>query len=156
MFNLSVLQSYGVLGNRNYELTDHRGNVQTVINDIKYPLSSDNTSIDSYEVGISRVADYSPFGVELDGRTIENIFHQEEFTTDTITETAYALEETFDVASDWQDVASYSQISYPSGKMEVKNPSSFVRLIGAKKGFTTGTGQHTVSFEMASLPSGVC
>src|SRR5690554_5567728 len=75
MFNLSVLQSYGVLGNRNYELTDHRGNVQTVINDIKYPLSSDNTSIDSYEVGISSVADYSPFGAPLDGRTIDNIFH---------------------------------------------------------------------------------
>src|SRR5690554_6488786 len=75
MFNPSVLQSYGILGNRNYELTDHRGNVQTVINDIKYPLSSDNTSIDSYEVGINSVADYSPFGVELDGRTIENIFH---------------------------------------------------------------------------------
>src|SRR5690606_30884983 len=28
-----------------------------------------------YEVGINSVADYSPFGVELDGRTIENIFH---------------------------------------------------------------------------------
>src|SRR5690554_4828122 len=75
MFNPSVLQSYGILGNRNYELTDHKSNVQTVINDIKYPLSSDNTSIDSYEVGINSVADYSPFGVELDGRTIENIFH---------------------------------------------------------------------------------
>src|SRR5690554_3553962 len=101
----------------------------------------------------SNVFDYSSFGAPLDGRTIENIFHQEEFTTDTITETAYALEETFDVASDWQDVASYSQISYPSGKMEVKNPSSFMRLIGAKKDFTTGTGQHAVSFEIASLPA---
>src|SRR5690554_4899538 len=29
----------------------------------------------SYEVGINSVADYSPFGVELDGRTIDNIFH---------------------------------------------------------------------------------
>src|SRR5690554_3449368 len=104
----------------------------------------------------SNVFDYSSFGAPLDGRTIENIFHQEEFTTFTVMKTIYVLEETFDVASDWQDVASYSQISYPSGKMEVKNPSSFMRLIGAKKGFTTGTGQHTVSFEMASLPSGVC
>ncbi|MFA5574961.1 MAG: hypothetical protein WC994_07900 [Brumimicrobium sp.] len=78
MFNPSVLQSYGILGNRNYELTDHRGNVQTVINDIKYPLSSDNTTIDSYEVGINSIADYSPFGVQLDGRTIENVFYYPE------------------------------------------------------------------------------
>src|SRR5690554_5282538 len=104
----------------------------------------------------SNVFDYSPFGAPLDGRTIQNIFHQEEITdTSTVLKTIYVLEETFDVASDWQDVASYSQISYPSGKMEVKNPSSFMRLIGAKKDFTTGTGQHAVSFEIASLPAGM-
>src|SRR5690554_6659551 len=104
----------------------------------------------------SNVFDYSPFGAPLDGRTVENIFHQEEITdTSTVLKTIYVLEETFDVASDWQDVASYSQISYPSGKMEVKNPSSFMRLIGAKKGFTTGTGQHAVSFEISSLPAGM-
>lgn len=34
----------------------------------------------------SNVFDYSPFGAPLDGRAVENIFHQEEFTTDTITE----------------------------------------------------------------------
>src|SRR5690554_6748485 len=78
MFNPYTLQSYGVIGNRNYELTDHRGNVQTVINDIKYPLSSDNTTIDSYEVGINSIADYSPFGVQLDGRTIDNVFYYPE------------------------------------------------------------------------------
>lgn len=96
----------------------------------------------------SNVFDYNSFGAPLDGRTIENIFHQDALLEkDTIVKTIYVLEETFDVASDWQDVASYSQISYPSGKMEVKNPSSFVRLIGAKKGFTTGTGmsvQHVI------------
>src|SRR5690625_2198014 len=78
MFNPYTLQSYGVVGNRSYELTDHRGNVQTVINDIKYPLSSDNTTIDSYEVGINSIADYSPFGVQLDGRTIDNVFYYPE------------------------------------------------------------------------------
>src|SRR5690554_5714778 len=154
MINASPLPSYGILGNRHYELSNHLGNVLTVISDIKYPLSSDNTTIDNYEVGISNVFDYSPFGAPLDGRTIQNIFYQEEFTdTFTVMKTIYVLEETFDVASDWQDVASYSQISYPSGKMEVKNPSSFMRLIGAKKDFTTGTGQHAVSFEIASLPA---
>src|SRR5690554_6140179 len=156
MFDAKPLPSYGIIGNRHYELSNHLGNVLTVISDIKYPLSSDNTTITGYEVGISNIFDYSPFGAPLDGRTVENIFYQEEFTdTFTVMKTIYVLEETFDVASDWQDVASYSQISYPSGKMEVKNPSSFMRLIGAKKGFTTGTGQHAVSFEIASLPAGM-
>src|SRR5690554_2273004 len=72
MFDAKPLPSYGILGNRNYELSNHLGNVLTVISDIKYPFSSDNTSIDSYEVGISNVFDYSPFGAPLDGRTIEN------------------------------------------------------------------------------------
>src|SRR5690554_2992967 len=75
MLNAHPLQSYGILGNRNYELSNHLGNVLTVISDIKYPLSSDNTTIDSYEVGISNIFDYSPFGAPLDGRTIQNIFH---------------------------------------------------------------------------------
>src|SRR5690554_4500093 len=75
MFNAEPLQSYGILGNRNYELSNHLGNVLTVISDIKYPLSDDNTTISGYEVGISNIFDYSPFGAPLDGRTIQNIFH---------------------------------------------------------------------------------
>src|SRR5690554_5043938 len=75
MLNAHPLQSYGILGNRNYELSNHLGNVLTVISDIKYPLSDDNTTISGYEVGISNIFDYSPFGAPLDGRTIDNIFH---------------------------------------------------------------------------------
>src|SRR5690554_7094151 len=32
----------------------------------------------SYEVGINSIADYSPFGVQLDGRTIDNVFYYPE------------------------------------------------------------------------------
>src|SRR5690554_2310475 len=157
MINASPLPSYGILGNRHYELSNHLGNVLTVISDIKYPLSSDNTTIDSYEVGISNVFDYSPFGAPLDGRTVENIFHQEEFTdTSTVLKTIYVLKEMFETASNWEVINNYTEVTYPSGKMRVASSSSSVKRIGAKKGFTTGTGQHTVSFEIASLPSGVC
>ncbi|HTO38303.1 MAG TPA: hypothetical protein VL021_07755, partial [Brumimicrobium sp.] len=72
MFNAEPLPSYGILGNRNYELSNYLGNVLTVISDIKYPLSDDNTTITGYEVGISNIFDYSPFGAPLDGRTVEN------------------------------------------------------------------------------------
>src|SRR5690554_892500 len=156
MFKPYTLQSYGVIGNRNYELTDHRGNVQTVINDIKYPLSSDNTTIDSYEVGINSIADYSPFGVQLDGRTIDNVFYHPESTVDTVSVTAYALEETFDIASNWQEITTETQITYPSGKMRVRNPMSNRKKIGVKNEFITGEGLHSLSFEITYLPYTLC
>ena len=56
----------------NGELSNYLGNVLTVINDIKTPTSTDGQTVDGYEVGIVNVADYSPFGVQLDGRTISN------------------------------------------------------------------------------------
>ncbi len=68
--HLETLPSYGWLGNRSYELTNHLGNVLTSISDLVYPISSGGTAIDYYQVGINRVTDYSPFGVQLDGRTI--------------------------------------------------------------------------------------
>ena len=71
VFSGVPLPSYGMVGNRNYELNNHLGNVLTVINDIKYPLANNGT-ITGYETGISHVFDYSPFGAPLDGKQIEN------------------------------------------------------------------------------------
>src|SRR5690554_4497269 len=53
MFIPTNLPSYGVVGNRNYELSNHLGNVLAVVNDIVYPLSDDSTTILSYEVGLT-------------------------------------------------------------------------------------------------------
>src|SRR5690554_7690944 len=90
----------------------------------------------------SNVFDYSPFGAPLDGRTIQNIFHQEEITTETITENVYALEETFNTASNWQATTPHTTVSYLSGRMRVRNNASTKQTIGAKKNFTTGSGLH--------------
>jgi RHS repeat-associated protein len=59
-----------VLGYKNYELSNHLSNVLTVINDIKIPLSDDNQTVSEYQAGIVSISDYSPFGVQLDGRTL--------------------------------------------------------------------------------------
>jgi RHS repeat-associated protein len=59
-----------VLGETFYELSNHLGNVLTVINDIKIPLSDDNETVSGYDAGIVSISDYSPFGVQLDGRTL--------------------------------------------------------------------------------------
>ena len=62
--------SYGSIGSRTYELTNHLGNVLAVISDIVYPVSSGGSTIDYYQVGINNATDYSPFGVQLDGRNL--------------------------------------------------------------------------------------
>jgi RHS repeat-associated protein len=52
-------------------MTNHLGNVLTVIHDIKIPLNNGSVpGVSSYRVGIRTCSDYSPFGVELDGRTV--------------------------------------------------------------------------------------
>jgi RHS repeat-associated protein len=52
-------------------MTNHLGNVLTVIHDIKIPLNNGSgPAVSSYRVGIRNSTDYSPFGVELDGRTV--------------------------------------------------------------------------------------
>jgi RHS repeat-associated protein len=58
------------LGNKLYEMSNHLGNVLTVINDIKIPISSVGIDVDGYLATIVSTADYSPFGVQLDGRTV--------------------------------------------------------------------------------------
>jgi|GEM_PF-4621098 len=80
MYAPELLPSYGVLGNRNYELSNHLGNVLAVINDVKIPLDENaDTYVDGYQTGIVNVSDYSPFGVELDGRTIKSDFYRYSF-----------------------------------------------------------------------------
>ncbi|MBU2019061.1 MAG: hypothetical protein KJ941_05395 [Bacteroidetes bacterium] len=53
-----------LVGTKYYELSNHLGNVLTVFRDV---VNSDAQS--GYTVDVSSVADYSPFGVQLDGRT---------------------------------------------------------------------------------------
>ena len=70
MYDPDLLPSYGVFGNRNYELSNHLGNVLAVISDHIIPLDENtDDEVDGYLVGLVSVTDYSPFGVQLDDRT---------------------------------------------------------------------------------------
>jgi len=57
-----------VLGEKFYEVSNHLGNVLAVFNDVKYPVDWGIT-VDYFEVALVSVSDYSPFGMQLDGRT---------------------------------------------------------------------------------------
>lgn len=59
-----------IVGNKYYEMSNHLGSVLTVIRDIKNTYSSAGAgATQGYRVAISSVADYSPYGVQLDMRT---------------------------------------------------------------------------------------
>jgi RHS repeat-associated protein len=58
------------LGLKQYELSNHLGNVLSVITDIKLPvLAEDGTTIISYTAVVISATDYTAFGVALYGRT---------------------------------------------------------------------------------------
>jgi len=72
LFSYTGALEKNALLEKNFVMSNHLGNVLTVINDEVIPQSTNGTTVDGYEVGIVNIADYSPFGVQLDGRTIEN------------------------------------------------------------------------------------
>ncbi|MFN4233855.1 MAG: RHS repeat domain-containing protein [Bacteroidia bacterium] len=66
---VSTTQSSRTLRNKQYELSNHLGNVLVVVSDCKLPLDTDNdTIVDGYSADIVSAQDYSPFGVILDNR----------------------------------------------------------------------------------------
>jgi RHS repeat-associated protein len=68
----TITQNYTqILGTKYYEFSNHLGNVLTVYSDVKIPLDADaDYVVEGFRVPIRNIADYSPFGVQLDGRTI--------------------------------------------------------------------------------------
>jgi len=60
------------LGHKNYEFSNHLGNVLIVFTDVKTPIDTDSDgTVDLYRVCLQTITDYSPFGVALDGRTMQ-------------------------------------------------------------------------------------
>ncbi|MHA4810293.1 RHS repeat domain-containing protein [Flavitalea flava] len=58
-------------GEKNYELSNHLGNVLAAISDKKIAVSSGGSSslIDHYEADVTSAQDYYPFGMQMPGRT---------------------------------------------------------------------------------------
>jgi RHS repeat-associated protein len=57
------------LGNKKYELSNHLGNVLSVVSDVIFPMDDDSDGdVDRYLADILTATDYSPFGVVLEER----------------------------------------------------------------------------------------
>jgi len=64
----SMINKKHIIGQRNYELSNHLGNVLSVISDKPVPHSTNGTTHDYYMADIRQSTDYSGFGVQLSGR----------------------------------------------------------------------------------------
>ena len=57
-----------VRGNKNFELSNHLGNVLVTVSDKKLAVSANGTSIDYYTADVVTASDYYPFGMQMPGR----------------------------------------------------------------------------------------
>ena len=83
---------YSYVGKRQYELSNHLGNVLSVISDRKYAIDTDSDQfIDYYEPDVLLTYDYSPFGVILKERN-----HTKQIAKDsTFLEVNYPIQDDF-------------------------------------------------------------
>jgi len=64
----SLTETTRELGHKQYEISNHLGNVLSVITDQKLPVEVDSLIV-SYSAVVVTATDYSPFGVGLYGRS---------------------------------------------------------------------------------------
>ncbi len=66
--------TYETVGEKTYELRDHRGNVMVVISDAKrgIPRKDDSTKVDHYEAIVVGATDYTSFGKPMEGRSFNS------------------------------------------------------------------------------------
>ncbi|MFN3916817.1 MAG: hypothetical protein ACK4K0_03645 [Flavobacteriales bacterium] len=75
---------FNYIGKRQYELSNHLGNVLTVVSDRKFARDIDqNGEVDYFEPDILLTYDYSPFGVILKERSFEKDVCQDVLYSDT-------------------------------------------------------------------------
>jgi len=128
------------VGNRQYELSNHLGNVMSVISDRKIArdINQDNT-VDYYEPDVLLTYDYSPFGAPLHARS----FSKEVCHDTTFTMVVEDLNTNFDdgTTQGWSVIGS-AALSVSSGQLKViKNGGGPVSLgMGATNSFVATSG----------------
>ncbi|MBP6024925.1 hypothetical protein [Ferruginibacter sp.] len=64
----SITKQPFIVGLKQYELSNHLGNVLVTISDKKIPVSAGGTTIDYYTADVITANDYYPFGMQMPGR----------------------------------------------------------------------------------------
>jgi len=104
-----------ITGRKQYELTDHLGNVLTTVSDVKKGIGSGSTA-DYYEANIKTTTDYYPFGMPMPGRS----HTAQKCSTVTTTTTATAYSYVFSGSTESFTGLSSATVSNVSGQLKIE------------------------------------
>ncbi|MBC7382930.1 MAG: hypothetical protein H7296_08025 [Bacteroidia bacterium] len=124
-YNIQYLQR----GNRRYELTNHLGNVLTVISDKKLPVCSTGTVL-YYTADIVSATDYSPFGAPLPERTYN--------VQETQNKTLIASQDFASGTDSWAATGSSTTVSNVSGQLALTTTNT-TTVVSMSKTYTVNT-----------------
>ena len=69
-----------IFGEKNYQLSNHLGNVLSVVSDKKLKKDNNNDgNVDSYFADVKSYSDYYPFGMQMPGRKFNGGDYRYEF-----------------------------------------------------------------------------
>lgn len=127
------------VGNKQYELSNHLGNVMAVISDRKIARdTSANDTVDYYEPDVLLTFDYSPFGAPLHARS----FSKEVCHDTTFTMTQEDLNTNFDdgTTMGWIPLSSSTSMNATGGTLNLKKQGGS-GTVGATQSFTAISGE---------------
>lgn len=104
------------LGKKRYELSNHLGNVLSVISDKPIPHDDGSGNVDYWQADILSAYDYSPFGVMLSGRTFEKEELVQVCHDSTTLTTLTVLSENFSSWFTWTTMGS-ALLTYVDGRI---------------------------------------
>ena len=127
------------VGHRQYELSNHLGNVMSVISDRKIARdTSANDTVDYYEPDVLLTFDYSPFGAPLHARS----FTKEVCHDTTFTMTQEDLNTNFDdgTTQGWQALSTTPILSVVNSKLRVQKQGGGSGQLGVEQSFMATSG----------------
>tara|TARA_R110000782_G_scaffold270485_1_gene371932 strand:- start:608 stop:13822 length:13215 start_codon:yes stop_codon:yes gene_type:complete len=139
------------IGYRQYELSNHLGNVLAVISDRKIARDTDqDNTVDYYEPDVLLTYDYSPFGAPLHARS----FTKEVCDEVTSTQKIEDLNTDFNdgTAQGWQALSGTTQLDASTGRLRVFKQGGGAGLLGVQQSITATSGyvyDFTITIENA-------
>lgn len=142
-----------ILGQKQYEVTDHLGNVMITASDKKYPIvDMSDSSILAYHAELPSTYDYYPFGMLMPGRYTQDTTTQCATVTQTI-----QVPQVTTVQDDWQVAttlgsANIGSVSFNQITFTTDNANDAISVDMANTGLLK---ENTTVFTVASISSGV-
>ena len=127
------------VGYRQYELSNHLGNVMAVISDRKIARdTSANDTVDYYEPDVLLTFDYSPFGAPLHARS----FSKEVCHDTTFTMVVEDLNTNFDdgTTQGWQILSTTTQLAVTGGRLRAYKQGKGAGTLGVQQSFMATNG----------------